>query len=135
MSYSNFKRLNEDTNASSRLLRKIDGGVSGLDKIVWGLMKNNMSDKSESGIKDFFEKILDKDIETSGMIKTFVSDDETFNFYNKYSEMIDSKLRDIEYFEQSPFEMKIDSVRDYVIQSTRNAVTSSILSIKEELID
>lgn len=79
-------------------------------------------------LQDFIEKFIEDDSEE--IIEGFIEDADIFDFYLKYQSDIDHLLQDKSYYNDSP---DVESLYDYVIDGTYDAVVYCLEDIKEEL--
>jgi hypothetical protein len=113
-----------------------------------GDYKSKLSHKYTSlkrGILDILDKTLNSDAtklqgfmedyidpESNEILEGFVEDADIFDFYLKYQADIDQILKDREYYNDPP---EVESLYDYVIDGTFDAVVYCMEDMKKELFD
>lgn len=79
-------------------------------------------------LQDFINKFIDP--ESEEVLDGFVEDAEIFDFYLKYQSDVDQILSDHNYYDDLP---EVESLYDYVIDGTFDAVVYCMEEMKKEL--
>jgi hypothetical protein len=99
-------------------------------------MKADAENEAVSEILDIIEKSVNSsDVElVEDFIKAYINEPETtiieglsndsdiYEFYLKYTNDIDEKLNDLNYFEKSPNELGVIGLYDYLVKGTRDCI-------------
>jgi hypothetical protein len=122
-----FRHLNE--NDTSKLIIRLRGNLSGLPKTILGMIDfYNLNAITPKQIKETIIDIASEDLVTSRSFPHFQSEEKVIDFYMTHSDEIDDMLRSIEWFDEKA---NVKSVREYIVNSTRTAVSNAILEIRE----
>jgi hypothetical protein len=99
-----------------------------LKEEIIDMIKNSIKSDDEKVYDDFIEAAI-KDTE-SFQIEGLINDSDVYEFYLKWRNEIDDILSDINFFDETPSEIKVFSLYDYIIQGTKKSVLEVISTIK-----
>lgn len=96
---------------------------------VSDLIKKSVKSEDDKVFTDFIDAYI-KDSESSS-IEGLINDSDIYEFYLKYRDDIDDILNDIKWYDESPASMTCYGVYDYIIKSTKKAVTEFVTLLKK----
>lgn len=90
----------------------------------------NTIEKSGGEMKTFIDSYLKntEDIKIEGLI----NDSDIYDFYLKFRNQIDECLNEIKFYDNSPSELGVFGVYEYIIKATKEAVTEFVKSLSEK---
>ena len=101
-----------------------------------------------SEVKDEIKSMIDKTIEKSGgefksfvesflkspedvKIEGLINDSDIYDFYLKWRNDIDEVLSEVKFFDESPSELSVFGVYDYLIKSTERAIEEFVKELTQ----
>lgn len=103
-----------------------------LKKAILDMVEASISSTDKKLTTDFLNSYI-KDEEKTLMIG-FVNDSDIYDFYIKYTDIIDQLLIDIDYFDVSPSQNNILSLYTYIVFSTKKAVKRYISTMLKSMV-
>ena len=88
------------------------------------MIKKSLKTSDEKTINDFL--VAYKKDPESNQIEGLINDSDIYDMYLKFTDDIDEILNDNDYYSESPKDMNIFSLYDYIIAGTKKAVEYSI---------
>lgn len=107
---------------------KISDEYKNLKLTILNFINDTIEDKNEKSLKKFINDYIDSGITLNG----FIESKEIFDLYLKYQNDIDDILNKDEYFTNITG-LDVNSIYDFVVNSTKIAVKSLIKLIKKEI--
>lgn len=120
-----FKKYNEDLNIEDDY--KLDN--TNIKKYLDNIIEKSLNSSDIQLKKDFIKSYL-KDEST--IIEGLVNDSDIFDFYIINKDDIDVLLNEVNYFESSPQDNNIYGIYDYIIFSTKRAISEVLKDILED---
>lgn len=107
-----------------------DGAYSELKEAILKMVEDSISSTDPKLTKEFLEAYIKDDEKT--LMVGFVNDSDIYDFYIKYTDLIDQILMDLNYFDEAPIDNNLYGVYDYVVGSTKIAVKKFVESLVKE---
>lgn len=117
-----------------KILQKLIIQSSGFDKILLERIKVSLNNFSLETIKGFFEQFELSGVD-SGVFSNLSSNKDLMQFYNDNQEDIDSFLNDKNWFEQSPVQNQLYTVKGYYYESIKYAINEKMVELKEKILE
>jgi len=132
-----MKNFNEYFKMNENLYDELSDNMSSehksLKKGILELIEKTVEDSTKLlNVQNFIDEYLEEDNEST--IKDFdENDSDVYEFYLKYQVDIDSILSDNDFYDESPSELNIYSLYDYMIEGTKKSVKLCLKDIYEEV--
>jgi len=117
----------ESANLNNREI--FDNKYSEIKEEISELIKSSLSSTDNKLFTDFIDASIKNPEETQ--IEGLINNSDIYDFYLKWRNDIDSILSDINFYDESPSEIKVFSLYDYIIQGTKKSISEIISMIQK----
>lgn len=112
-----FEQFEED---ESQYLSKWEDLKSSIEEMI----KESIGTEDDGTYREFLSSYL-RDPEANQVVG-FINDSDIYDFYIKYRSDIDELLSDLKWYDETPSDIGIFSVYQYIIESTKKAFNEII---------
>lgn len=121
--YKNYFKESIDSKLDDRFIKIKEEILTMIEKSIKAYDINT--------VKNFIKAYI-KDQENTN-IEGLINDSDVYDFYIKYKNEVDDILLEINYFDESPSDMGVFGIYDYIIKSTKKSILELIIIIKDEI--
>lgn len=130
--YSEFVNLINESLADE-LSPKLTDKFKELKEVLIDLIEKSLNTSDLNTFQDFIEAYIKNSEETQ--IEGLINDSDIYEFYLKYRNDIDEILSEVNFYDKKPSDLNVFGVYDYIIKSTKEAVTEIVKMIKSDSSD
>jgi pectate lyase len=102
---------------------------SDLKSEISGLIENSLKISNNKTSDEFISAFLKNPEETQ--IEGLINNSDIYDFYLKWRDDIDVILSDIRFYDETPSELKVFSLYDYIVSGTKKAVAEIVSMLSE----
>ena len=120
--YNQFVNEDIDSDVSTDKYSELRSEVS-------ELIENSLKTSDNKTLGDFISAFLKNPEETQ--IEGLINSSDIYDFYLKWRDDIDVILSDIRFYDETPSELKVFSLYDYIVSGTKKAVAEIVSMLSE----
>lgn len=127
--YKDFIRSTNEA-LKDELSSKLSDKFREIKEVLIELIEKSLNTSDIKTFEDFIEAFIKNPEETQ--IEGLINDSDIYEFYLKYRNDIDEILSEVNFYDKKPSEINVFGVYDYIIRSTKEAVSEIVKMIKSD---